>query len=336
MKIAHTNYSHEELLRRCGRASTLFGARHIIISNGTASQIHAIDIKTTGGLRLLLNSNRCLDPVELTYKGTNIGFLTYNGINDNSIPSINPDHNFGTYWSGGMMTTCGLRNTGPSCEVDGEVFLKQGTIGMVHAENLNINNGEEFITVSGIMRECSYGKYNLELARDVKVKSDGATIIIADTIKNNAPWDEYIFFLYHINFGFPFLDEGLQLTIPENIVTPKDSYSEKLQSEYLNIEAPSDDRKSVTCYFHNSAAERNEIKLQNKNIGIRATLRYDGKNFPQFLQWKSMCSGNYALGIEPTTSLLRGRRVELENDYDLRIKGFGQLKYEIELELSDI
>lgn len=46
------------------------------------------------------------------------------------------------------------------------------------------------------------------------------------------------------------------------------------------------------------------VSLENKKIQKRFSLAYSGDTLPEFVQWKSMASGDYALGLEPCTTKL--------------------------------
>ncbi len=335
MFIANRNYSREDLLRRSNNLSSLYGARRITFGEGKAAGLRAVDIKTAGGLHMLLNRDRCLDLMELSYKGINLGYLTDNGINSNTILNVDANQDFASYWIGGMMTTCGLRNTGNSCELDGEIFPKHGVIGISPADQVNIEANEEFITVTGVMRECTVGKYHLELFRTIKIPSDGARVHIRDRIRNNTPRDEILFFMYHINFGFPFLDEGLELNIPKGKIIPRNPCSADFIDERLSITLPEDNMPDH-CFFHLLKERDVRVDLKNKNLGIKASISYNGETLPFLVQWKSMCSGNYVLGIEPGTSMIRGRKAELEDGYNRTIKAFGEAEFETEIEISDL
>ena len=49
---------------------------------------------------------------------------------------------------------------------------------------------------------------------------------------------------------------------------------------------------------------RPEVKVVSPKCGKTFTLTYSGDTLPHFIEWKSMRSGDYALGLEPCTSLL--------------------------------
>ena len=46
------------------------------------------------------------------------------------------------------------------------------------------------------------------------------------------------------------------------------------------------------------------MSLVNEKIGRTFTVSYSGDTLPNFLEWKNMTSGDYALGLEPCTTKL--------------------------------
>jgi hypothetical protein len=44
------------------------------------------------------------------------------------------------------------------------------------------------------------------------------------------------------------------------------------------------------------------ICLTNEKVGIKVEMQYNVNDFPYIVEWKSMVSGDYALGIEPALS----------------------------------
>ena len=54
-------------------------------------------------------------------------------------------------------------------------------------------------------------------------------------------------------------------------------------------------------------------------------ISYSGETLPHFVEWKSMASGDYALGVEPATSIFEGyeftpiKKGETKN-FDISIK----------------
>ncbi|MCL2579234.1 MAG: aldose 1-epimerase family protein [Oscillospiraceae bacterium] len=337
MNIYGRQYSREELLRHCNTDS-LYTARRIELADGRGRGSRMVEVKTAGGLRALLAEDKCLDIVALEYKGVNLGFLSKNGIVNT--PVSNPEVNsFVKYWPGGFLSTCGLRNTGPSCEIDGEFFPLHGHIGLTPAESVNTMNvcidGEDTLIITGNMRESALFGHCLEMERRIVIPAGGECVTVYDTVHNLSPHPEPVLMLYHINFGFPFLSEGLVLDFPEGKVRGRTGFAEQRISEHKKTTAPIDGEPEVV-FFHTPSERSVKVVLKNERLGLQAQVRYDSERLPVLAQWKSMRAGDYALGIEPGTSFIRGRKEELENGYDIALPAFGQMQFGFTVELSEI
>ena len=59
------------------------------------------------------------------------------------------------------------------------------------------------------------------------------------------------------------------------------------------------------CYF--LKLNTSEVSLVNEKLGKKLTVSYSGDTLPHFVEWKSMASGDYALGLEPCTTELDDR-----------------------------
>ena len=69
------------------------------------------------------------------------------------------------------------------------------------------------------------------------------------------------------------------------------------------------------------------VRLANKQLGVVAEVSYDRNRLPVLAEWRCLRSGDYALGIEPSTSFIGGRAHELDNGYDVVVPGFGALEF---------
>jgi len=324
MEILGRKYTQEEIFRRCN-PDVIYGARKIELSDGRGRGQRLIEVKTSAGLRASFSQDRCLDILDLEYKGVNLGFLSKNGIISTALTNPETD-SFTKYWSGGFLATCGLRNTGPSCNIDGEFFPVHGCIGITPAENVTVFVDENKMIITGKIRETALFGACLEMERKITIPSSGAKITISDTIKNLTPETETVFLLYHINFGFPFLSEELAIEFPEGEVRGRTELAQENIDSRIKITPPIDGEPELV-FFYQPKEQDAEVKLVNKGLGIKAVINYDSSRLPVLSQWKCMRSGDYALGIEPGTSFIRGREEELKNGYDIRLPGFASLEY---------
>ena len=322
-------YTREDLLRRCNPAS-VYGARRVVVADGRGQGQRLVEVKTAAGLRASFLEDKCLDILDLEFKGVNLAFLSKNGLMALSHPETNT---FSQYWTGGFLSTCGLRNSGPPCTVNDEFFPLHGRIGVTPAEHVSVHVDDSAVTISGTIRETALFGHWLEMERSIVIPVDGAKITVKDKVNNLGPEAEPVFMLYHINFGFPFLSEELTVDFPEGEVKGRTPEAQAAINDRTRFTAPKDG-EAENVFFHFPNDENPKVRLFNPNLSISAEIQYERSRLPVLTQWKCMRSGDYALGIEPGTSLIRGRAKELEDGYDTKVPGFGTLEYGFTINFS--
>ena len=322
--------NREDMLRHCN-PSAVYGARRVVINEGRGTGQRLIEVKTSAGLRASFMEDKCLDILDLEYKGVNLAFLSKNGLTD--VRHTEAD-GFLKYWAGGFLGTCGLRNVGTPCTVDSEFFPFHGRIGLTPAEKINVSVGHDNIVISGITMETALFGSRLEMERTIIIPSHDSKIAVRDVVRNLTPEAEYVFLLYHINFGYPFLNGDLQVEFPEGEVRGRTPEAQAVLDTHEKFTNPQDGA-SEYVFFYFPTAELPKVKLKSPAVGIDAIIEYDRRQLPVLAQWKCMRSGDYALGIEPSTSRIRGRGEEIENGYDMKVPGFGSLEFGFTLTLSE-
>lgn len=338
MKKTENRLDYREQLRHTGSIDQLYSVRRLQLTEGSGAGMRLVEVCTAAGMRAVFCENRALDLYELHFQGTNIGFLSKNNLINDRVRPINGL--FTGTWPGGMLATCGLRNTGPDCAVDDEYHPMHGLIAGVPAEQLAIKADPEqgIVEISGQMRESALFGHNLLLQRKITIPIFGSTVFWHDTVINQAAEAEPLFLLYHFNFGYPFLSPDLQLHFPPGQVIARTPEAEKGLTEYDQISEPIDGY-AEQVFFHRqlpgSDAEAT-VRLVRSDLRLAAALTWSRSELPWLVQWKSMKSGDYALGIEPGTSQLRGRATELAEGYDQTIKPFEKWQYHLRLELETL
>ncbi|MBQ9713728.1 MAG: DUF4432 family protein [Clostridia bacterium] len=236
-----------------------------------------------GALELLFNKDNALDIVWAKFKGVHLSFLSKNGLNDGA-------RDFVGNFEGGFLYTCGMDNVS-SCIADKPVH---GSLHYKKAERAYAYEEDGNVYVCGIIRESALFGKNLLLKRRYKITEN--SLEINDTVVNeNFSESEYVL-LYHINYGYPFLDECLQMDIPAVKSDPLTEAAKARQGEMFQITPPVDGG-SEDVYYHTLSEGR--IRLYNPEKALSVEMLYNVADFPITLEWKSMISGDYALGIEP-------------------------------------
>lgn len=340
-KLNGISYSRAELLRRAQNLSQLAGVREGAYGGGRADGLRFYEVKTGGGLAYTVLPGRCLDIAALSYRGVNISFLCKNGL-------IKPEYGvpapgaFPGYLTGGMLFTCGLLNTGTECtDTDGSFHPAHGRIGITPAEQAcgrAFWQGDDYVLeCSGLMRESRLFGDCLTLSRTITSKLGENTVEICDTLENLSCEDTEFAVLYHFNFGFPFLSEDLSVRFPECKVTPRTEHARAGLSE-ATVMTPPVDGLEEQCYFREPKGENGwvSVTLENAGLGVGARLRYERENLPVLVQWKSMRSGDYALGIEPSNGYLNGRPNERTGGTLKRIGAGQSLSFRLSIECYDL
>ena len=123
MNIGSQSYTRAEILRRVGNVNQVASARHIVLADGRAKGVAAIDFDTGAGLRFTVLPDRGMDIAAASFKGCNLVYLTPNG---ETHPAFYESQGAGWLraWSAGLLTTCGLTTIGaPGRDGDEELPL---------------------------------------------------------------------------------------------------------------------------------------------------------------------------------------------------------------------
>ena len=75
--------------------------------------------------------------------------------------------------------------------------------------------------------------------------------------------------------------------------------------------------------------------LHNEKLGLAAIVHFDQKVFPLMCEWKCMRAGEYALGLEPTTSGVTNRAEARETGLLTYLEPGESREYNISIELTE-
>ena len=276
-----------------GRISNLMqvaSIRRYTLTDGRGAGLSIVDCDT-GSLRFLLNLTKGCDIMQLYHEGQNMSFVSKNGFKAES-------GDFLRRFEGGMLYTCGLDSVGGR---DG--YPIHGNYHNNPAELTRCECSEEGIVVEATVRDTSLFGQNLVLRRKITAAVGGDTLTVEDTLLNEGYREEGYAILYHVNVGYPMLSEGARVLAELESCTPRTEWSKATEGEMLTVSAPVPNQEEM-CYF--LKLKKPEIALENPAIGKRLSVTYSENTLPNLVLWRSMASGDYALGLEPATTLLDG------------------------------
>ena len=299
-----------ELLRKTGSFQQLASIRTLSFAEGRA-QTRAVEL-VNGPLRFTALADKCLDIAELSWRGVNFSFLSKPGLQGRNQYDTHGDEALRSIM-GGFFFTAGLENICAPCTIAGKDYPMHGRIRTTPAEHLCADarwEGEDYVLeLRGEMREAELFGENLVLRRSLRTVYGQKSFTLTDEIENQSFRDEPLMLLYHINIGYPLLDEGTRLYLPTRGVTPREELSAPHAERWNVMDAPKDNEPEYV-FIHDPIPDgegRMSACVVNERLELGLRIGWDTKNLPFFMEWKSTASGDYVLGLEPANSSVYGR-----------------------------
>lgn len=291
----------------------LGGIETSVIDNGAGRGNRIAWINTGTGLRYKVVIDRAMDIVDAFYNQHSLAWISHVGI---TTPQAFSDQ--GIDWlrtfAGGLLTTCGLNHVGgPEKDEFGERGL-HGRISNTPAEIESIIQpdpaaGRLEMSITGIIKQTQVFGPSLELRRTISGTLGQATIRIRDEVVNRANTPAPHMLLYHLNFGWPLVDEGTDILWEGKWEARYDGKPNKIFREgnnFLKCPAPLGDHSGggeEACFIEPATDQSGywTCGLHNASIGLAVKVRLQKGQLPWLTNWQHWGKGEYVLGLEPGT-----------------------------------
>jgi len=327
--------SRHELLRKVGSMKQLASIEPVTFLAGRAKGLHGFDVRNAR-LRYLVVSDRAMDIGQIEFDGIPMAWVSPVGYSAGTFYEPMGD-GWQRNFSGGLLTTCGLTQVGEPCMDGSEQLGLHGRISNTPATHTSYDeywDEESYILkVSGKVSESVLFGEHLELQRSIVTSYGSHFLRIQDKVVNQGFQEAPFMFLYHINVGFPLVDEHSSIVCAASHVsawngTPKANLAEfdkipsphpAVNEEVIHLDlAPSSDGY---CY----------CLLVNPVEELAVYLKFHKEQFPRFSLWKGIKEGVYSIGFEPSNCGLNGRVFEKQTGHLQYIKPFEEKMFETEL-----
>ena len=338
-KIYNKFFTKKDYYRLVGDDAQCFGIREFTCHEGKSDLTRGLNVTTATSLEYDILTSKGLDIFKLSFKGINISFASKAGLTS---PWLTDGQGWAYRYglSAGFMYTAGFSNVGgPQEDIDAYHYA-HGSLKDTPAHNVShstVWNGDDCSLVidADITDSAFYGR-NLNLHRTITTPVGTPVIHVCDTIENRSFHDEDVMLLYHMNFGYPFLCKDLKIYIPITHAEPITDDTEKSGIAFDSISDPIDNGKECLYALKlKSVNDRSLYCLYNEKLRLGIYVRYNTRLMPYLIEWKSMVSGDYALGLLPSTCKPMGRKWAKENGEMLSIPPFKPLKNEFEIGFID-
>ncbi|MCJ9672223.1 MULTISPECIES: DUF4432 family protein [unclassified Neorhizobium] len=331
-----------ELRQRTVDGRGLADIRLLQVEDGSGRGQRILAVRNASGIGLEIALDRGFDIASATWRGINIG---WNSANRLPWPanSVDAEDGVGFYRNlDGFIVTCGLDHIGAAQRAQAGHFLHKHRKEVFHPLHGRISSQRATISgygidwdrespviwAEGFLRQSAIFGENLLLRRRLDIDVFGSTVRISDTVENCGFRPTPHAILYHVNFGYPFLDELTTLSgdLDENLVAAFNNEDKQPRDDFID-------------YFQEtpvvSTGSMASVEVRNGALigGVCARISFSPEALPDFGIWRAFQSGVYALALEP---MRRGVSQDQPALLPRSLAAGEKAAYWLELQLSSI
>ena len=290
-----------------GHSSQLFGIEEHRLVGGKGDGMRLYEVNNGKGIELTVSPDRNGDITRLRFRGINMSYMSpcgyvapayYDSIGSNWLNSF----------TAGYLTTCGLNGVGTPCVDEGEEVPLHGSIGNTPCDQAYFCEEDGKLIVRTVTKDETIFGRKLVLKREITVSTEENTFTITDCITNNGDHKQPFEILYHMNMGYPLLDEDSIISIPSSEVTPRDAHAAEDITNWMHMEKPQTGYQE-RCYYHKFADGKGNASIEQPKLGTKLTITFDAKELDGFVEWKMMGKRDYVLGLECGNCTADGRDI---------------------------
>ncbi len=317
------NFTKAELLARVGDISQVARIKPYRLLEGLEDGVQALDVSTGSGLSFTVLASRGLDISSAHYNGRSLAWRS--ATTDTHPAYFDHEGERGRGWLrgffGGLVITCGLTYAGANGEDEGQFYGIHGRVSNLPATEVRWEGrwvGDDYtLSIRGKVRQATVFGENLEMTREITTLLGERRLFLHDTVENLGYKRTEHMLLYHINIGFPVVNDAARLIAPTLSAAPRDADAEVGKEQYAQLQPPTAGYREKV-YFHEFAPnEEGKVTAAIVNpegdagdgsgpgLGVYCT--YRPEQLPRFIEWKMLDAGTYVVGMEPANCLVMGR-----------------------------
>ena len=318
--------TRRSLAERTGALSQFAGVRLSTLGDGLERGIRQLEFRTGTGLRFTVLIDRAMDIAECEHAGRAVAWHSPAGFRHPGLHDYEGEGGLAWLRSlSGLVVTCGLDHTlfmhddpaghyfyGPRKAVSSSLHGRVGTIPARLTGYGETWVGDECILwAEGVVQQATVFGEDLHLLRRIEATVGGDEIRLHDRVVNHGFYRTPHMYCYHINVGYPVVDEGARYVAPIRDVLWA-AHAETYEAQgtgYRDIPAPIVNFHEQV-WQHDMAADdegRVNVAIVNEALGFGFEVETFKSQFPAMYEWQNLHAGHYAVAIEPSTNHVLGK-----------------------------
>ncbi|HEU5430232.1 MAG TPA: aldose 1-epimerase family protein [Thermomicrobiales bacterium] len=313
------DYGRRDLLNHVGRLQQIAGVRLLTLDDGVERGVRVLEFRTGTGFCFDVLVDRTMDVSRCEHNGRALGWQSATGFPG---PWAYEPEALGWLrgFGGGLVTTCGLEHA---------LFMAEDTAAHFHypakqTERFGLHGRVSYLparltgygerwdgdqctlwATGEIVQAAVFGEQFL-LRRRIETRVGESRFHIHDEVENIGHARTPHMYLYHVNIGFPVLDDGAELLAPATNPVPRGDHD---VAGYTMFHGPTPDYvEEVTEHdVHGEPDGRVPVAVVNRALGLGAYEVFNRHQLPRHFIWRMLGEGTYAVGIEPSTNRPAGR-----------------------------
>ena len=342
MKIFNNELSKAELMRRLGSLAQVGGLQMLRIEDGPARGVRLLEFRLGSGFNFKVALDRGMDVGYCEYKGIPLGWIP---------PTLLPggwffeqQTKFGWLRTamGGLCNSCGLLHIGnpENASIDQynfpgrkeERYGVHDRVAMLSAQLTSYDEswvGNELILKAcGRLVQAQVYAENLVLRRTYTAQMGEKCFFMHDEISNEGYYPSPLMLLYHLNFGFPFIDDGSHLVARLSqpavaINTDQNLITSNTYAEFI----PPENHACLQVFELNpisSGDGSNQLAIINPKLGTSGMgvyIKYKPLQLPKLFETRMMGEGHYFVSLEPCTNSFGRAELIRKNEMPILLPG---------------
>lgn len=346
-RLYDKDLSRYDIEARSGSLGQFAGVRLMSLGDGLERGIRLLEFRSGTGLRFTVLIDRAMDIAECEYRGQAIGWHSPSGFRHPSLHDYEGEGGLGWMRSfSGLMVTCGLDHILFMYDAPAENYVYapretvkhsiHGRVGTIPARLTGYGERWEGDTcvlwAEGVVTQGTVFGEHLELHRRIEITVGSNDISLSDRVVNRGFYRTPHMFCYHINVGYPVLDEETRYLAPITDVTwaaHQDNYRSQ-DVGYQTFPSPQLDFHEQVWQHEMGSNDNGEVPVALINdrlaLGLEVTTQKD--QFPCQYQWQNLQAGQYVAGIEPSTNHVLGEGAARERGELIWLKHGEERRYD--------